>query len=109
MKVSDIYTNAYTNVQSFNEEPTKHVITAVGADDNPFDKTAGDELLYICVDDNVTRIRVNKTNAGGLVEAFGDDTKHWLRKTVTIHREPGMLNKKRTWFGVILAVKSKGK
>ena len=46
-------------------------------------------------DDEIKNVRVNKPSIGALVEAFGEDSKEWVGKLLTLHTEKMVVAGKR--------------
>lgn len=101
MKASDAYSSSYCSVAQWPTVPSEHTITEAGIDDDRFATAKDARIVYVCLDTNEIRYRVNKTNTDTLVKVFGDDLKDWIGRSVSIQRVQATIKGQRGWAGIV--------
>lgn len=107
MKASDIYKSSYCSVERWSVTPEQHTITDSGVDDNEMSKKEGSRIIWIELDNEDLRYRVNASNTRKMIEAFGDDIEGWIGKTVAISRYKMQIKGKDSWASLIEPIAGK--
>lgn len=101
MKASEIYKSSYCSVERWPIKPEPHTITDAGTDTNEMSKKDTDLIIWIELDGEDLRYRVNASNTRKLIEGFGDDIPKWIGKTVAISRYKMVIKGKDSWASLI--------
>lgn len=54
-------------------------------------------------DTETKNVRINKTTLNGLIDAFGDDSKDWINKELTVKTEKALVGSKRVTILYLIA------
>jgi len=101
MKVSDAYTGSYLSVERWPEGQTRCRITGVGIELDSFSNQVDSKVIWIQLDDQPIKYRVNKSNATTLSAAFGEVLEGWVDRWIYLSKTRGKVRGQLSWIGMM--------